>query len=153
MELKLPIKYTVQPMYPYASNTGNILGYIVSKCYVVAKTTNFSPDGSIRELFTVVYPYKGLQTFKIMKDKRLPEFDGYGNYRNIDYTEYVYDTYLEAKEVCKNFNTTLFTSLYPCYQLNDMLNQFNDFEYKVLQKCSDMEVTCDDRVVIRGKSR
>ena len=151
MELNLPIKYAIEPIYPYASNTGAVLGYIVSKCFIVGKTINFFPNGTMRELYTVVFPYKGLQTFKMMKNKRLPEFDGWGNYRNIDYTEHVYETYLEAREVCKDLNTSLFTSLYPCYQLDDMLKQFSDFEFKVLQKCSDMVITENDNDKVLGK--
>ena len=147
MQLDYPIKYSVEPVFPYASGNGSLLGYIVSKCYVVEKQTRFLPNGTFKERFTIVYPFKGLQTFKIMKDKRLPEIDPYGNYRNVDYVNEIYETYLEAKEVCKELNTKLFSSIYPCYQVEDMLKQFGEFEFKVMQKCSDMEVTEESKVL------
>ena len=144
MKYDLPIKYAIEPVFPYASGNGNLLGYIVTKCYVLEKNTRYLPDGSVKNRITIVYPFKGLQTFKFMKDKRTPEFDNFGNYRNIDYTEKVYDTYLEAKEECKKLNTSLFSSIYPCYQVDDMLKQFGDFEFQVMKKCNDMEVTDDE---------
>ena len=147
MQFDYPIKYAVEPIFPYASGNGSILGYIVTKCYIVEKTTRFLPDGSYKERYTIVYPFKGLQTFKFMKDKRRPEVDTYGNYRNVDYTNKIYETYLEAKEVCKELNTKLFSSIYPCYQVEDMLKQFGDFEFRVLQKCSDMEVTEESKAL------
>lgn len=149
MEYNLPIKYAIEPVYPYASGNGNILGYIVTKCYILEKMTRYFPDGKAQDRITIVYPFKGLQTFKFMKDKRRPEFDNFGNYRNIDYTDKVYNTYLEAKEVCKELNIKLFSSIYPCYQVEDMLKQFGEFEFQVLKKCSDMEITEDDRILVK----
>ena len=148
MEINLPIKYAIEPVFPYATNTGNILGYIVTKCYIVEKTTCYFVDGTSRDRITVVYPFKGLQTFKMVKDKRRPEFDRFGHYRNVDYTNKVYETYLEAKEDCKKLNTALFSSIYPCYQVDDMIKQFSDFESQVMQKCMDM-VTDEDKVLMR----
>ena len=135
MEIKLPIKYAIEPIYPYANSSGGILGYIVTKCYVVEKKTTFSMDGNIKETYSIVYPYKGLETFKMMKNKRIPEFNNFGYYRNLDYVDQVY--------------TTLFSSVYPCYQVDDMIKQFSDFEFKVMEKCKDMEVTENDNVSVR----
>ena len=147
MKYNYPIKYAIEPVFPYASGNGILLGYIVTKCYVVERTTRFLEDGSYKERYTIVYPFKGLQTFKFMKDKRRPEIDPYGNYRNVDYINDIYETYLEAKEVCKELNIKYFSSIFPNYQVNEKLKEFGDFEFQVMQKCSDMEVTEENKVL------
>lgn len=126
-----PIKYAVMPVTNYAKNDGFVLGYIVTKAYVVMERTCYTPNGK-KSSYDVVYPVKGLKSSEAMKDLRSPEFDYGGSCINADHNNNVFDTFDEAKQLCTEMNNVLFRMDIANYTYQT--ERMQNFELKVLEK-------------------
>lgn len=135
-----PIKYAVQPIYTYAKTDVIPLGFIVTKVFIVSETNNYKPDGTKTNNYQVVYPIKGLKTSEYLVGIRYPEFNHQNICINSEHSKDVFDTYEEAKKLCDEKNGYLFTNYYQNENLLDRMQYFQDFEYKVMEKTSDMEI-------------
>ena len=130
-EVMFPIKYAVMPVTNYVKNDNFVLGYIVTKAFVVMELNRYFPSGK-RKSYDVVYPVKGLKSSEVMADLRIPEFDETGLCINSDHNNNVFDTFDEAKNVCTEMNNQLFRADIVNY--TERTNQMQDFELKVLEK-------------------
>ena len=124
-----PIKYAVMPVTNYAKNDSLILGYIVTKAYIVKETNFYTPNG-IKTVYDVVYPVKGLKSAEVMQDLRIPEFDYTGMCINAEHNNNVFDTMDEAKKVCTDMNNNLFRLNIEHY--TELTNRMQEFELDVL---------------------
>ena len=130
-EMNYPIKYAIMPVTNYSKNDGLVLGYIVTKAYIVTEFRRYLPTG-VRKSYEVVYPVKGLKTSEVMKDLRVPEFDQGGMCINSDHNNNIFDTFEEAKELCAEMNNVLFRDDIVRYTYQ--LERIQEFELKVLEK-------------------
>ena len=130
-EIEFPIKYAVMPVTNFVRNDNYVLGYIVTKAFVVMETYRYFP-GSMKKSFDVVYPVKGLKSSEVMANLRRPEFDEAGFCLNADRNTNVFETFDEAKKVCTEMNNALFRADIANYTVRT--NQMQDFELDVLGK-------------------
>lgn len=130
-ELLYPIKYAVMPVTNYAKNDDIILGYIVTKAYVVSETIKYTNRGK-KAYYDVVYPVKGVKTAETMRDLRVPDFDANGLCVNADHNSDVFDDMETAHKVCDEKNSMLFK--FDIAHYTERSNFIQDFELKVLSK-------------------
>lgn len=126
-----PIKYAAMPVTNYAKGDDLILGYVVSKVYVVMELTRYLPTG-IKKTCDVVFPVKGLKSSEVMADLRTPEFDIAGRCINCDHNLEVYDTFDEAKNICNIRNSEIYRSDIEHY--SERTSFLQDFELKIIEK-------------------
>ena len=132
METSLyPIKYAVMPVTNYAKNDNFVLGFIVTKAYVVSETIRYTDKGK-RCSYEVVYPVKGVKSSEVMADLRVPEFDESGMCINADFNKDVFDDMETAHKVCDEKNSLLFHENITYYSEKKKFIQ--EFELSVLSK-------------------
>lgn len=148
-----PIKYGVEYVYMYSKpkNNEQVLGFIVSKCFVVSDVNIYHADGTKKTQYNVVFPFKGISTFGVGKNKRVPTYNGYGLCNNADNGTYVYDTYNEAKKKCNEMNYQLFSFYYP-YNIAEKIKEFQILEDKVKEETEDMIVTLSNDKTIEKRN-
>ena len=127
-----PIKYAIMPVTTYAKNDDIILGYIVTKVFLILELHRYLPNGVIKSSYDVVYPVKGLKSSEVMADIRMPEFDQGGLCINADHNNNVFDTFEDAKKVCAEMNNALFRADIANYTART--DAMQDFELKVLER-------------------
>lgn len=145
MEYNYPIKYVIEPIHMYAKNNGYVLGYIVTKAFLVTEVYNYTNEG-LKKQYYVVYPVKGLKSIDIMQNIRTPEFGSSNTCKNSEYVTEIFDTYEQAKKICNQKNGELFRNYYPNYDYTERMNFFQDFEYKVMEKTSELTITEDIKI-------
>ena len=124
--INYPIKYAVQPIHQISEtlDLDDILfvGYIVTKCFVVKELTSFLKDGTYIKEYNVVYPFKGMNAFKLGKKIRIPNVTvNYLNEvvcTNSDHVDMLFETYEDAKKICDLKNSKL--------AKNEELQKFED---------------------------
>ena len=132
-----PIKYAVEPITELAKKGSNVLGFVVSKVYVIVETKSYTPDG-IKFQYQVVFPIKGIKSSRAMKNIRIPEYSSYGQCINQEYSTDVYDTYEEAKKVCISKNGKMLYSMTP-QQYDMKMDLLQEIENEIMSRTSDME--------------
>ena len=130
-EMIYPIKYAVMPVTNYAKNDGLVLGYIVTKAYIVMERTSYTPNGK-KSSYDVVYPIKGLKSSEVMQDLRKPEFGSTGICTNLDHNNNIFDTFDEAKALSTEMNNNLFRL--DIAHFTEQTERMQEFELKVLEK-------------------
>ena len=114
MKYNYPIKYAIMPIYEQVGwmsglheleRNYDVVGYIVSKCYVVSKKVSYLEDGSEKREFEVVFPYQKTDYTRIHDFNRVyPEFNYNGNCVNSNIVGELYDDFDDAKEVVEKLN-------------------------------------------------
>lgn len=138
-EIKYPVKYGLLPIKDYDKIFGNILvsnvrnvAYVVSKCYLLSKTTTYERDGSESSKYRVVFPFTG-----IFLDEKMPE--NISDMNEVDYisyvTENVFDTYEEAKEICNSKNKKLIEE-----ELKNKKRVLENYKNYIEKKVENLEV-------------
>lgn len=130
-----PIKYAVMPVTNYASGEDFVLGYIVTKVYLVSEYIRYTANGT-KVSYDIVYPIKGLKSSQVMADLRKPEFDEVDRCINAERNNDLFDNYDEAKKLCNEKNSVLFRNDIDNY--TEKNNFIQDFELKVFEKTVSM---------------
>ena len=130
-----PIKYAVMPVTNYASGEDFVLGYIVTKVYLVSEYIRYTANGT-KVSYDIVYPVKGLKSSQVMADLRKPEFDEVDICINAERNNDLFDNYDEAKKLCNEKNSVLFRNDIDNY--TEKNNFIQDFELKVFEKTVSM---------------
>ena len=130
-----PIKYAVMPVTNYASGEDFVLGYIVTKVYLVSEYIRYTANGT-KVSYDIVYPIKGLKSSQVMADLRKPEFDEVDRCINAERNNDLFDNYDEAKKLCNEKNSALFRNDIDNY--TEKNNFIQDFELKVFEKTVSM---------------
>ena len=114
MKYNYPVKYAIMPIYEQVGWTSGlhelercyeVVGNIVSKCYVVSKKVNHLEDGSEKREFEVVFPYQKTDYMRIHEWQRVyPEFNYNGNCVNSNIVSELYDNFDGAKEIAEKLN-------------------------------------------------
>ena len=146
------IKYAVEPIHENADNASRLLGYIVTKCYVMMHTEVYHGDGTYSEQYYVVYPYKGLNTYLKVKNRRYPDISRYKMCLNQELSTDVYDTYNEAKKVCNEMNGFLFRNYFPNESLLARLDYFQELENSIMRDTTDMNISSNEKVKMKRRS-
>ena len=114
MKYNYPVKYAIMPIYEQVGWTPGlhelersyeVVGNIVSKCYVVSKRVCYLDDGSEEKEFEVVFPYQKTDYMRIHDFNRVyPKFNIYGHCINSNIVGELYDNFDVAKEVVEKLN-------------------------------------------------
>ena len=130
-ENSFPIKYAIMPVTNFAIDDMLVLGYVVTKVYVIMEQYRYLPNGT-KSAYNIVYPVKGLKSSQVMADIRKPEFDADGRCINSDVSYELFDTFEEAKKVCTERNNNLFRADVANYSVRT--EQMQNFELQILKK-------------------
>lgn len=164
-ELKYPVKYAVEELTEYGGWANSFVditcGYITSKCYVVESTTKYYADGRQEEVYSVVFPYQDIETFKKSIEKgdneknigqrRYPQFSADGSYYPIKKVTNLYNTYdeaaLETNQKNERFRNDMTNPQMASYNENQIINEIGRnlaiatlYEQEVLNRTQDMIV-------------
>lgn len=92
-EIKYPIYYAIEPMY----NPINceLIGCIVSKCFVLEENKKYFVNGAIKADYKVVFPYQEIDAFGNIKLESI-----FPNDSNITHVNSIFESYLDAKREC-----------------------------------------------------
>lgn len=106
------------------------VAYIVERCYLLSKRTQFFPDGTSLDEYQVVFPYKDLQYMGLVK--REPEFSKQGECINSNILTTVFPSFEEAKMAASYKNKGL----------KDIgtLNKYLEVEQEIYDLTSDMDM-------------
>lgn len=114
MKYNYPVKYALMPIYEQVGwmsglheleRSYEVVGYIVSKCYVVSKKVSYLEYGSKKREFEVVFPYQKTDYMRIHDWNRVyPEFNFNGHCINSNIVGKLYDDFNDAKEVAEKLN-------------------------------------------------
>ena len=126
-----PIKYAIMPVTNFAIDDMLVLGYVVTKVYVIMEQYRYLPNGT-KSAYNIVYPVKGLKSSKMMANIRKPEFNASGICINSDVSYELFDTFEDAKKVCTERNNNLFRADVANYTARTELMQ--NFELEILEK-------------------
>lgn len=130
-EFLYPTKYAVMPVTQYALEDMVVIGFVVTKAYVVSEYIRYTNQGK-KVSYDIVYPLKGLKTAEVSADLRVPEFDMGGRCVNADHNNDVFDTFDEAKRLCTEKNNALFRADIAHY--TERTNAMQEFELKLLER-------------------
>ncbi len=145
-ENMFPIKYAIMPVTNFAIGDMLVIGYVVSKVFVVMAQHRYLPTG-VKSSYSIVFPVKGYKSSQVMSGIRTPEFDTNGTCTNADVSYELFDTFDEAKKVCTERNNTLFRSDIANY--TDRTNMMQGFELSILEKTFSMPNPEDSKGNVR----
>ena len=149
MENNYDIKYVVaalvNPGFPtfYPIDAENVMGYYVSKAFVVSEETKYDRRGEEYKVYDIVLPYGDLRG-----EVSYPEFNKCGNLINGYRVYEIYDSRKEAEEVRDKLNINLrskkILSAYEKYASNNLrrkkIEEVNStFDY-YLNECEEYEL-------------
>ena len=107
-KVNLPVAYGLMPIKDYNKIIGNILitndrvvGYAISKCYIIKEETNYNFDGTFSKKYRVIFPYGEIFLDEKIKDS-LNEVEEY-EYLSTTLDE-VYYNLKDATEACRKKN-------------------------------------------------
>ena len=107
-KVNLPVAYGLMPIKDFNKIIGNILisndrvvGYAISKCYIINEETTYNFDGTCSKKFRVIFPYG-----QVFLDEKTKDFlNEAEEYEYLSTTlEEVYDNFETAKEECRKKN-------------------------------------------------
>lgn len=107
-KVNLPVAYGLMPIKDFNKIIGNILisndrvvGYAISKCYIINEETTYNFDGTYSKKFRVIFPYG-----QVFLDEKTKDFlNEAEEYEYLSTTlEEVYDNFETAKEECRKKN-------------------------------------------------
>ena len=114
MKYNYPVKYAIMPIYEQVGwmsglheleRSYEVVGSIVSKCYVVSKKVSYLDDGSEEKEFEVVFPYRKTDYRRMYDWERVyPEFSFGRNCINSNIVRELYDNFDDAKGVVEKLN-------------------------------------------------
>lgn len=142
--LNYPIRYAVQPIYLSGKKEimDNLIGYTVTKCFIVKEIISHLSDGNVEIEYDVVFPYKDLEFINKELEMRIPEVKILNSsiiiYPNSNHINRVYEKYEEAKKA-SNFKNKRCNSI--------ILEQLEQFEKKVLENTENMIVDTENNKV------
>lgn len=112
MKNNYPIRYAVRPIVEQVGWSHGLnelerdygtVAYIVSKCYVVSQTKNYSQNGEENESYSVVFPYQKDSTYNEYYRVN-PSFNFHGQCYNSTIVDKVFMTREEAMEEAMRLN-------------------------------------------------
>lgn len=132
MKYNYPVKYAIMPIYEQVGwmsglheleRNYEVVGYIVSKCYVVSKKTKYLEDGREEKEFEVVFPYQRTDYTRIHDWTRVyPEFNYNRNCINSNIVCVLYDDFTDAKEKVEKLNRDILSYNLGIISLKNMEN-------------------------------
>ena len=163
MKKNYPIKYAVMAIKEennWAKISGNLgngygdVAYIVSKVYLLGSNTLYFNDGTSKNEYNVVFPYKSPAD---LEDRRGPKYGINSFYVDYDTVDFVFDNYNDANEyagklndrlrkiICKSMIATGIDLNIQQEQSNilfsDRLEEYQKFEDLILTLSDDMVIT------------
>ena len=112
MKIKLPQKFALIPILDFDRVIGDIvvknirvIGYAVSKCYLVEETTTFNDDGSTNKQYKVQFPFG--EVF-LTKDIDMASNNIQREEPTESYVDQIYEDYSSARRECDNINSIIF---------------------------------------------
>lgn len=160
---KYPIKYAVMAIdekNDWINDSDNLgsgygdVAYIVSKVYLLKSNTLYFNDGTSKEEYNVVFPYKSPKDLNL---RRTPKYGINDFYTDYDTVDYVFNSYIDAKEYADKLNDRLKKIV--CKSMvvtgidlnvqkersnilfNDRLHKYQKFEDIILMLSDDMVIT------------
>ena len=143
-----PVKYTLMPIEEYVgSNLPNddnlgicnsrvqygekhkeIIGYVVSKCYVIERKIRYLEDGNQNEWFSVVFPYQQKDNYGNSYSKKNPIslLDTICLKQSL-----LHDTYEEASIQAKDLNQKILQSSLERVPIIDKMNLPETYQYRL----------------------
>lgn len=169
-ENNFPIKYALQPIRDQLGWEKRSFGlepeyefifYVISKCYLVGESIKYYGDGSKKQYYEVVYPYKDESIALLNKnvERNYPEFNYKNTCYNQDYTYKIYDSYHDAlndrivtnkKQVAEYLATLQFNSnLYINEKeiLNRIINNIDELEIFITENTEDLIIESKEKVL------
>lgn len=104
MKFNYPVKYAAMPIIEQCS----VVGYIVSKCYLLKDSIRYKEDGISVKEFEVVFPYR-IKNYNIW-ERVEPRYSIIGFCENSSITDFVSDSYEEASRKVLLENKNLFVN-------------------------------------------
>lgn len=114
MKYNYPVKYAIMPIYEQVGwspglhemeRSYEVVGNIISKCYVISEKVSYVEDGSEVKEFEVVFPYRKTDYRKMYDWERVyPEFSYNRNCINSNKVSEIYDNFDDAKGVVEKLN-------------------------------------------------
>ena len=111
MKINLPKKYALMPIFDCDKIIGElvvknirVVGYAVSKCYVLEENIKYNEDGTLKKNYLVEFPFKEIfvnSKFDFVQNL----VDGEPTITPVDE---VFEDYMSAKEVCDIKNKEVF---------------------------------------------
>ena len=108
MKYNYPVKYAIMPIYEQVGwmsglheleRSYEVVGNIVSKCYVVSKKISYLEDGSEEKEFEVVFPYRKTDYRRTYDWERVyPEFSFGRNCINSNIVRELYDNFEKDRD-------------------------------------------------------
>ncbi len=161
-KLNYPIKFAIQELTIEGGFTQNyeniILGFIVSKCYVVNENIKYLEDGTNHITYKVVFPYKDIDSFRCSLSKlynynekpAIPKYNYCGECKNANTVTKIFDTYEEAylDTEIENQNLRKKIPFYNIEEYKNLIMKYNKnleicklFEQLILDKTKNMIIT------------
>lgn len=150
-ELKYPKAFALQKMVKEAyikyNSFDEILGYVVSPCYLIEEHLLYDKDGNSRKEYKVVFPRSVDSIYYDYIDRDyIPDINSYGECKNavtVDFITYDYEEAIKLRdEKIKDrvFNgTNLFLPLEPIETYNDKCTEYMEKIEKYQQRLNEAE--------------
>lgn len=132
MKYNYPVKYALMPIYEMNGwNKGlnsiepnyEIIGYIVSKCFLIKSSVEYKADGTSKIIYDVVFPYQLSDYRTMIWSKVDPVTNIYNENLNVTSVDCVFSSLKEAKEECETKNNEIIDSLITCALLRPVKSQ------------------------------
>ena len=150
-ELKYPIVYALQKMtkeaYENYNSFDEVIGYIVSPCYLVEEHLTYYEDGTSKKTYDVVFPRSvdGIYYDTIDNDfiPKYNVFNGYTNTTTVDYITFDYEEAIKKRNIMIKENVfngiNLFLPLEPLETYNDRCGLYMEKIEKYQQRLNKAE--------------
>lgn len=150
MKNNYPIKYAVIPMY---EQTGwihglnelerdyNIVAYIVSKCYLISETKEYSGNGKANNKYEIVFPYEKTDAYGDWLRKE-PNFNYANKCTNSIIVNDIFENYTDAKKICQQKNEELLIqklSQIPFDKLEEQLEKIKSKHNEIVDNYTKLE--------------
>jgi hypothetical protein len=113
MKYNYPVKYAIMPIYKQTDwiqglneleRDFEVIGYIVSKCYVLSEKTKYLEDGSKVKEYEVVFPYQKNDYMSDEFKRVYPKYNINNQCYNSKIVSNLYDNYIDALSNSKTLN-------------------------------------------------
>ena len=166
MKYNYPIKYAVMPIYGQVSfgldKSIQIVGYIVSKCYIICDKLRYFEDGSRKREYEVVFPYQKKDITRRDDWQRVyPEFTYNNQCKNATEVSEVFDSFEDASNLKDKLNKDIlahsfgFIDYNSNYQNNikklkrihnEKMDNFKQLEKKIQEETIDMVIRDNTKI-------
>lgn len=140
-KMNYPVKYSVLNPIELTKRselcyTYDVVGYFVSKVYVVGETVRYFDDGTSKKQYQIVFPYLN-RTELLQGQRHVPEYDYDGTCSNARCVSEIFDSYEEAKQASDY--------MYLQYGCDGEFEEYQDFETELFEATDDMKTANDLR--------